>query len=192
MQTRELLKNRHSPPLEGCTVHFVMHAFSSHVKILHNVTPIDLLAQSVVLFDGVVVVVLHNSIPLLWRGGRRSLTGWLWWFCTRQLPSTRRMKYFFNNSTYPATFYKCWMIILCLSAIAFATSLRWQHVCSCSKQVMATLRYCRTIFTRSCNACFLSVWLRVFRYSLNSRLYSVRDLMFFRRFPLMPNFGIWI
>ena len=31
---------------------------------------------------------LHWYIPLLWRGGRRSLTGWLWWFCTRQLPST--------------------------------------------------------------------------------------------------------
>ena len=31
---------------------------------------------------------LHWHIPLLWRGGRRSLTGWLWWFCTRQLPST--------------------------------------------------------------------------------------------------------
>ena len=31
---------------------------------------------------------LHWYIPLLWRGGRRSLTGWLWWFCTRQLPLT--------------------------------------------------------------------------------------------------------
>ena len=31
---------------------------------------------------------LHWYIPLPWRGGRRSLTGWLWWFCTRQLPPT--------------------------------------------------------------------------------------------------------
>ena len=25
---------------------------------------------------------LHKAIPLLWRGGRRSLTGWLWRVCT--------------------------------------------------------------------------------------------------------------
>ena len=31
-------------------MHFVMHAFSSYVKVLHDVTPIDLLAQSAVLF----------------------------------------------------------------------------------------------------------------------------------------------
>ncbi len=37
-----------------------MHAFSNHVKVLHSVTPIDLLDQSAVLSDGVVVVVLHN------------------------------------------------------------------------------------------------------------------------------------
>ena len=37
--------------------------------------------------DGVVVEVLHGAIPLLWRGGRRSLTGWLWRFCTGQFPS---------------------------------------------------------------------------------------------------------
>ncbi len=35
-------------------MHFVMHAFSNHVKVLHDVTPIDLLAQSAVLSDGVV------------------------------------------------------------------------------------------------------------------------------------------
>ena len=55
--------------------HFVMHALSNHVKVLDNVTPIDLLVQSVVLSDRVVVSYLHQSIPLLWRGGRRSLTG---------------------------------------------------------------------------------------------------------------------
>ena len=27
--------------------------------------------------DGVVASYLHQTIPLLWRGGRRSLTGWL-------------------------------------------------------------------------------------------------------------------
>ncbi len=57
-------------------MHFVMHAFNNHVKVLHDVTPIDLLVQSAVLSDGVVVPYLHNLIPLLWRGGRRSLTGW--------------------------------------------------------------------------------------------------------------------
>ncbi len=31
-------------------MHFVMHAFNNHVGILHNVTPIDLLGQSAVLF----------------------------------------------------------------------------------------------------------------------------------------------
>ena len=40
-------------------MHFVMHAFSNHAVVLQNVTPIDLLAQSAVLSDGVVVVVLH-------------------------------------------------------------------------------------------------------------------------------------
>ena len=36
---------------------FVMHAFNNHVEVLQNVTPIDLLAQSVVLSDGVVFCV---------------------------------------------------------------------------------------------------------------------------------------
>ena len=40
-------------------MHFVMYAFSNHVGVLHNVTLIDLLDQSAVLSDGVVVVVLH-------------------------------------------------------------------------------------------------------------------------------------
>ena len=44
----------HSPPLEGWSMHFVMYTFSNHVGVLHNVTPIDLLAQSAVLSDGVV------------------------------------------------------------------------------------------------------------------------------------------
>ena len=30
-------------------VHFVMYAFSNHAVVLHNVTPIDLLAQSAIL-----------------------------------------------------------------------------------------------------------------------------------------------
>ena len=38
---------------------FVMHAFNNHVEVLHNVTPIDLLAQSAVLSDGVVMLHLQ-------------------------------------------------------------------------------------------------------------------------------------
>ena len=38
-------------------MHFVIYAFSSHVEVLHSVTPIDLLAQSAVLSDGVVFCV---------------------------------------------------------------------------------------------------------------------------------------
>ena len=45
-------------------MHFVMYAFSNRVGVLHNVTPIDLLAQSVVLSDGVVVKVLNNVTPI--------------------------------------------------------------------------------------------------------------------------------
>ena len=41
-------------------MHFVMHAFSNYVEVLHNATPIDLLAQSAVLSDGVVVARLHK------------------------------------------------------------------------------------------------------------------------------------
>ena len=37
--------------------------------------------------DGVVASYLHQLIPLLWRGGKRSLTGWLPRICTRQFPS---------------------------------------------------------------------------------------------------------
>ena len=44
-------------------MHFVMHAFNNHVRVLHNVTPIDLLVQSAVLSDGVVVKVLNNQFP---------------------------------------------------------------------------------------------------------------------------------
>ena len=32
-------------------MHFAMYAFSNHVQVLHNVTPIDLLVQSAVLFS---------------------------------------------------------------------------------------------------------------------------------------------
>ena len=37
-----------------------MHAFNNHVKVLHDVTPIDLPAQSAVLSDGVVVPCLYE------------------------------------------------------------------------------------------------------------------------------------
>ena len=36
--------------------------------------------------DGVVAKVLYQSIPLLWRGGRRSLTGWWHRVCTNIVP----------------------------------------------------------------------------------------------------------
>ena len=69
-------------------MHFVMHASSNHAVVLCNVTPIDLPAQSAVLSDGVVAACLHQSIPLLWRGGRRSLTGWSQRVCISQFPSS--------------------------------------------------------------------------------------------------------
>ncbi len=43
---------------------FVMYAFSNHVMVLNDVTPIDLLVQSAVLSDGVVVKVLNNVTPI--------------------------------------------------------------------------------------------------------------------------------
>ncbi len=46
-------------------MHFVMHAFNNHVEVPHDVTPIDLLDQSAVLSDGVVVVVLHKVTPFV-------------------------------------------------------------------------------------------------------------------------------
>ncbi len=65
-------------------MHFVMYASSNHVKVLQDVTPIDLLVQSAVLSDGVVflrtyylgqalalsdlhthVRVLHNVTPFV-------------------------------------------------------------------------------------------------------------------------------
>ena len=52
--TRLTTSHPHSPPVEGWSMHFVMYAFSNHVEVLHNVTPIDLLVQSAVLSDGVV------------------------------------------------------------------------------------------------------------------------------------------
>ena len=45
-------------------MHFVMYAFSNHAVVLHNVTPIDLSAQSAVLSDGVVVACLQRVTPL--------------------------------------------------------------------------------------------------------------------------------
>ncbi len=45
-------------------MHFVMYAFSNHVRVLHNVTPFVQLQQTAVLFDGVVVAVLHNVTPI--------------------------------------------------------------------------------------------------------------------------------
>ena len=41
-------------------MHFVMYAFSNHAVVLHNVTPLDLLAQVAVLSDGVVFSYLHK------------------------------------------------------------------------------------------------------------------------------------
>ena len=41
-------------------MHFAMYAFSNHAVVLHNVTPIDLPAQSAVLSDGVVVACLYK------------------------------------------------------------------------------------------------------------------------------------
>ena len=40
-------------------MHFVMYAFSNHVEVLNNVTPIDLPVQSAVLSDGVVAEYLQ-------------------------------------------------------------------------------------------------------------------------------------
>ncbi len=42
-------------------MHFVIHVFSNHVMVLHDVTPIDLLGQSAVLSDGVVVARLYRQ-----------------------------------------------------------------------------------------------------------------------------------
>ena len=59
-------------------MHFVMYAFSNHVGALHNVTPIDLPAQSAVLSDGVVVSYLykHSARPFPSCGGEwSSITG---------------------------------------------------------------------------------------------------------------------
>ena len=49
-------------------MHSVMHMFNDRVKVLHDVTPIDLPAQSAVLSDGVVVSCLHN-VTCMCRGG---------------------------------------------------------------------------------------------------------------------------
>ena len=52
-------------------MHFVIYAFNNHVGVLHNVTPIDLLIQSAVLSDGVVIInlmaqrVLHKVTPFV-------------------------------------------------------------------------------------------------------------------------------
>ena len=50
---------------------FAMYAFSSHVKVLHKVTPIDRLVQSAVLFSltgwlcRIRTMFIHSSISLL-------------------------------------------------------------------------------------------------------------------------------
>ena len=44
----------------GRLMHFIMSAFSNHAVVLHNVTPIDLPAQSAVLSDGVVAACLYK------------------------------------------------------------------------------------------------------------------------------------
>ena len=59
----------YSPPSEGWLMHFAMYAFSNHVQVLHNVTPIDLLVQSAVLF---------------------SLTGWLCRGAVEKVSTNRR------------------------------------------------------------------------------------------------------
>ena len=43
---------------------------------------------------------LHWYIPLLWRGGRRSLTGWLWRFCTksRRLCYCNKRRFYFSTA----------------------------------------------------------------------------------------------
>ena len=46
-------------------MHFVMHAFSNNVKVLHNATPFVQLQQTAVLSDGVVARVLHKVTPLV-------------------------------------------------------------------------------------------------------------------------------
>ena len=46
-------------------MHFVMYAFSNHIEVLHNVTPINLLDQSAVLSDRVVAKVLHKVTPFV-------------------------------------------------------------------------------------------------------------------------------
>ena len=49
-------------------MHFVMQASSNHAVVLHNVTPLDLLAQVAVLSDGVVASYQHQNTPCR-RGG---------------------------------------------------------------------------------------------------------------------------
>ena len=49
-------------------MHFVMHAFNNHVKVLHSVTPID--------FDARTVFNEHN---IRFRKKLRHLTYWLKW-----------------------------------------------------------------------------------------------------------------
>ena len=52
-------------------MHFVMYAFSNHVGVLHNVTPVDLPAQ---------------SAGTLGDNRRFYLTGWLWRVCISIVP----------------------------------------------------------------------------------------------------------
>ncbi len=52
----------HSPPSEGWPMHFAMHAFSSHVEILNEVTPIEPVGQSVALLCLYGSAVIVNSM----------------------------------------------------------------------------------------------------------------------------------
>ncbi len=57
-------------------MHFVMYAFSNHVRVLHNVTPFVQLQQTAVLFDGVVVARLHNQYHLFIFRKFNNASGW--------------------------------------------------------------------------------------------------------------------
>ena len=49
-------------------MHFVMHAFNNHVKVLHDVTPIDFYIRTV-----------FNEHNIIFRTKLRHLTYWLKW-----------------------------------------------------------------------------------------------------------------
>ena len=73
-----------SPPVEGCQAPLD----GVVVWVLYQLTPLLWRGNSPPVegwqakLDGVVVWVLYQLTPLLWRGGKRSLTGWLHHVCT--------------------------------------------------------------------------------------------------------------